>query len=154
MSINNNEKWYKNLGYKILIYGGGLVIAIAIGLFFDKYDDTKADLISENRIDVNSNIFGLTSETISIENKKEGILDEVAYLFNMQENETSVITNDNEVFFIREILNNESTYLVVIKKTEGVKSILLDNEWFNQNELLKDHVKKEIEVLNDEISNK
>lgn len=97
--------------------------------------------------ELSSNIFGLTSKTVSIEKDKDGILNDVAYIFNMQENETSVITNDNEFFFIREILNNESNYLVLIKTSEGVKSILLDDECFNQNELLKDYVKNQIEIL-------
>lgn len=154
MRIDNIKKLYRDHSLKVLIFGGGLIIAILLGLLLTKIDDVKADFLYESEINANSNIFGLTSETITIEYKNLGVLNEVAYLFNMQEGETSVITNDNEVFFIKEVLNNESVYIVLIKTPEGVMTILLDNEWIDQEEDIKNHVKEQIEELKNKILDK
>lgn len=139
------EKYYIHIFFIIIvIFSVGLVTILSgpiekIASVFFGYD-----------IEANKNVFGISNE-ISADDEYMKILEDVAYIFNMQE--TSVITNDNEVFFIREILDNNSVYIIVVKNSEGVVTIS-QNSWENQSDPVKDQVSKQIDILMDLTSNK
>jgi hypothetical protein len=139
------KKFMKEKNYIHILFITIVIFAVGLSAIVERPVAKIASLFLGYDVEANSNIFGIGNEIENYDEYME-ILEDVSYIFNMQGGEASVITNDNEVFFIKEILDNNSVYIVIVKNDEGA-AIMTLSSLENQNDLLKEQIRKQIEIL-------
>lgn len=71
------------------------------------------------------------------------------FIFSKYDKSVNVITNDNEVFLIRSLVNDIYIYSIAIKCNEYYETVFINDEWITTDLSVRSKVEDQLKLLNE-----